>query len=154
MIDLTLLSTGRHRDTPPGALFLPVVSGGERFLAGRVNDYPVLVVLEGERPFHLAPADRWSRSSGLFLIQGRFRVQLDSAIPIRSALDAPLGALVLSPLGIMVIGEDDNGKKGVLLAGGKGSTDIEDGDVGFANWQIVTGIGDELAIHFQHAGQS
>lgn len=150
MIDLQLLVPGKHGDTPSGALFVPVAKDEQRFLSGRINDNPVLVSLEGERPFHVAETGQWSRSPGLFISDGRFQVEVASAVPVHSANDIALGALVLSPLGTMLIAEDDNGKKGVLLASGSGPTNVERGDVAFGAWRIITGNGETISVHFEH----
>lgn len=149
MIDLSLLRPSRLEHTPPGVLFIPVVETGGHFLAGRINDFSVLVELDGEEPFHVAETETWSRSAGLVVEGGRFQVDPQSAIPVRSASDAPPGALVLTRTGPSLLAHDRNGAKAVLLAGGKGPTDIEAGDVAFSKWRIVTGAGDAQAVHFQ-----
>ena len=48
MLDLAFFRTGALKDTPAGALFVPSAKGGDHFLAGRLSDFPVLVVLEGD----------------------------------------------------------------------------------------------------------
>jgi hypothetical protein len=129
-----------------------VVEDGERFIAGRINDFSVLVVLEGDHPFHVGERETWSRRPGLVVEDFRFQVDPTSAVAAR-LLDLPLGALVLSERGASLIAGDRNGPKAVLLAGGEGSTDLDaaGGDAAFTVWRIVTGEGDSLAIHFQHS---
>jgi hypothetical protein len=151
MIDLSLLKPTKLRDSPPGALFVPVVKNGDYFLAGRVNDYPVLVAVDGEDPFHVADRDAWTRAAGLIVQDIRFQVNVQSAIPARSELDVPPGALVLASAGTSVIGQDRNGRKAVLLAGGKGPTALAEGDVAFTAWRIVSGEADALQVHYEVA---
>lgn len=141
MLDLSTFKIGALKDTPPGGLFLPIVEGGHRFLAGRLNQFPVLVVLEDDRgsAFRVAAAEQWSRKAGLHVTEGRFRVDPSTAAPIRDPRDAPPGSLVLSSLGPMIIAHDQNGMKAVSLAEGDGTTDLGDDAVAFGSWQYVVG---------------
>lgn len=148
MLDLAFFRTGALRDTPAGALFVPAVEGGERFLAGRLDDVPVLVALEGQEPFRLAPAEQWARDPGLLIEKIRFQVDKASAFGIRQASDAPNGALLLSGLGAMIVAYDHDGSRAVLLGGGMGSTDLDGVDpVAFTNWQIVAGSDPSVVMY-------
>lgn len=150
MIDITLLRTSRLEHAIPGSLFIPVVENGSHFLSGRINDYPVLVELDGEEPFRFAKTEAWSKTSGLVIESGRFQVESRSAVPVQSARDAPPGSLVLAREGPTLIAHDENGPQSVRLGGGEGPTELELGDVAFTQWQFVTGTEPDLAVHFQH----
>ncbi|MGZ9086741.1 MAG: hypothetical protein ACXW3R_14665 [Rhodoplanes sp.] len=140
MLDLAFFRTGALKDTPAGSLFVPAVESDGLFLAGRLNEFPVLVALEGDQPFRVASPDQWRHSSGLLVEKIRFQVDRASAFCLRQAQDAPHGALILSSLGAMIAAFDDNGIKAVLLGGGSGSTQIEGTEsVAFRTWQIVAG---------------
>lgn len=138
MLDLAFFRTGTLTDVPPGCLFVPASENGQHLVGGRLNDMPVLVGLEGDNPFLVAAPEQWPPSQGLIVRRIRFQIDKASAVEIRHAQDAPRGALVLSPLGAMIVAYDDNGPKAVLLEGGSGSTGIENIDsVAFTLWQIV-----------------
>lgn len=141
MFDLQHFNIGSLKDTPLGGLFLPVIEGGQRFVAGRLNHFPVLVVLDGGagNAFRVADPEQWSRRSGLHVQGGRFQVDPGASIPVRDPEDAPPGSFVLSKQGPMIIAYDHNGSKAVLLAGGEGSTDISEMAVAFTAWQYVVG---------------
>ena len=150
MIDITLLRTSRLEHTTPGSLFLPVVGSGSHFLAGRIDDFPVLVELDGQEPFKVAPTEEWSRASGLVIESGRLQVEPRSATPVQSPQDAPPGSLVLAREGPTLIAHDQDGPKPVRLGGGEGVTALEPGDVAFTEWRFVTGTEPTVAVHFQH----
>lgn len=151
-VDLAFLRTGKLEETPAGALFLPVVAGGRRFLAGRLGDTQVLVALDGDHAFHVAPPADWSKSAGLIARKLRFEAEPKSAIECRDAASAPHGSLVLSDLGHMIVAFDQNGAKAVLLSDGVGETGIDQTNaVAFTSWQIVT---DELAPVTLYASQT
>lgn len=142
-VDLAFLRTGKLEETPPGALFLPVAKGGDRFLAGRLGDTPVLVALDGDKAFQVALPSEWSRAAGLIARKLRFEAEPKSAVECQSAASAPHGSLVLSDLGHMIVAFDQNGAKAVLLSDGVGDTGIDQTNaVAFTSWQIVT---DEIA---------
>ena len=142
MLDINHFKIGALRDTPPGSLFVPAVAGGDHFLSGRLNDFPVLVVLGGESPFSVGSPEEWSRTSGLIVNVIEFEVDPTTALRIRDPEDAPHGALVLSSRGPMIIAHDHNGTKAVLLAGGEGPTYFEgDMAVAFTAWHVVAGTG-------------
>jgi hypothetical protein len=150
VIDIALLRTSLLEHTTPGALFVPIAEGGSHFLSGRINDYPVLVELDGEQPFRVGPTESWSRDSGLVIESGRFQVEPSSAIPVQSPSDAPPGSLVLAREGATIITSDKDGVQAVRLGGGEGPTGLELGDVAFTQWQYVTGTEPNVAVHFQH----
>ena len=141
MFDLSSFVIGSLKDTPPGGLFLPVVQGGRRFIAGRLNEFPVLVVLEDDNgaPFRVASPEQWSVKAGLHVVGGRIQVDPLSAAPIRDPRDAPHGAIVLSARGLMIIAHDQNGTKAALLEGGADSTEIGENAVAFTTWRYVVG---------------
>lgn len=148
MLDLAFFRTTALGDTPPGALFVPTGEGGEHFVAGRLNEFPVLIVLDGDRPFRVASPEQWSRGRGLIVEKIRFQVDKASATEIDHAQDAPRGALVLSTLGAMIVAYDDNGPQAVLLESGSGSTEISGTDaVAFSAWQIVAGTEPEILMY-------
>ena len=147
-VDLAFLRTGNLTETPAGALFLPVDDRGDRFLAGRLGPYPVLVVLDGNKPFHVSAPEEWSRGAGLIVPKIRFQADPSSASECQGADDASHGSLVLSDLGSMIIAFDHNGKKAVLLSDGDGDTDINGkNSVAFKAWRIVTDEGSPVVLY-------
>ncbi len=150
-VDLAFLRTGKLEETPAGALFLPVAEGGDRFLAGRLNAYPVLVALDGNEAFHVASPEQWSRGAGLIALKIRFEVNPKSGEACQRASSSPRGSLVLSDLGRMIIAFDQNGPKAVLLSDGESDTSIDETNaVAFTSWRIVT---DEPAPVVLYASQ-
>lgn len=151
-VDLAFLRTGKLEETPAGALFLPVLKGGRRFLAGRLGDIAVVVALDGDEPFQVARPVDWAKSAGLIARKLRFEAEPKSAMECQSAASAPHGSLVLSDLGHMIVAFDQNGAKAVLLSDGVGETGIDQTNaVAFTSWQIVT---DELAPVTLYASQT
>ncbi|MBA3651990.1 MAG: hypothetical protein H0W66_11055 [Chthoniobacterales bacterium] len=149
MIDISALKTSRLENTPVGAIFLPAGEGRTHFLCGRLNDFTVLIELDGEKPFWDDAIDLWSRASGLIVEGARVQVDHKSALPIDSVLDAPVGSVILGRDGPMLRSRNQNGSHAVLLVAGEGETVTGRGDVAFTSWRFVTGQGDALVVLFE-----
>ena len=135
LLDSKLLKPTTHRGLALGALFLPVVKNGDHYLAGRVNNSPVLVVLDGEKPFEFSDTEQWSRAPGLMIQNFSFVVDPASAELVR---DGPtIGSLVVGEHGIVVMARSPSGTHGVYLGDRKESTRDQETDVGFKRWQIT-----------------
>src|SRR5436190_19443633 len=95
MIDLSALKVTKLKDLPIGTLFRPAAKDGERFLAGLINETPVLVSLEGEIPFLVAQVAEWSRAPGFAVSDVRIQVDPASAMLAHDEEEAGLGSIVL-----------------------------------------------------------
>lgn len=138
-LDLTLMRPARLKETPPGGLFIPATENGDRFVAGRVNVFPALVILEGDKPFRASSPEEWSRGPGIVVDQIKFQADPSSARRIQHISEAAHGSLLLSTLGTSIVAYDHNGMKAVLLADGEIPTDIDGKDaISFLSWRIVS----------------
>lgn len=148
MIELDLLQPISLHSLPLGGLFRPAVDGGERFLSGRINETPVLVSLEGEIPFCLGPTESWSRAPGYWVRDTRIRVDPVSARLPHDEQEAGVGSIVLMENFPALISTDRHARFAVQLTPDGAKRRVKRGDVAFANWDLVTGRGDDLFVHF------
>ncbi len=141
MIDVAIVTPAALQDVQPGQLFIPVVKGGDRFLGGRINQTPVLVVLEGEDPFNTAEPAKWSRTGGIVIADSRFVVEIASACPALEAEDSPGSLVIGRDRSLYVFGHAGPDRYAVCLQAGESETGVEEGDIAFKGWRIV--VGDE-----------
>jgi hypothetical protein len=142
----------RVRNLSTGCLFVPVKAGDEHFLAGRINETPVLMTLDGEEPFRVAETGEWRAvRNGLAVQNIRFEVDLESGFIAFDEADTPPGTLVRSAGAIGIIGFDRHQPYTVWVSGGE-KRGVSQEDVAFTKWQIVVGPEDSIKSLFAHEG--
>jgi len=151
MIDLSALKPVKLKDLTVGSLFRPAVESGERFVAGLINETPVLVALEGEQPFHVAQVAQWSRAPGFLVSGARIQVDPTSAALPHDEEEARLGSVVLLGETPTLVCTDGHRMYAVEMAPDGANRSLQRGDIAFRAWRIVTGSGDDCLTHFSHS---
>jgi hypothetical protein len=129
-----------------GSLFVPIVETGSRFLAGRLNDYELLIVLDGEKPFSASERHQWSRGAGIQVPGIRFEAETGDASRVDGTRK---GMLLLSGDQIGIAGYERSDPFPVWIFGdGKSGGESA---IGFRKWRIVRGSGAEKQILFEGA---
>lgn len=152
MIDISEIEPSRLEHTPLGALFVPVAEGGSHFLAGRVGTLvDVLVALDGEDPFHIGETGTWSRAPGYIVQGGRFRVDPGSKMSASLFHDLPIGALLGTSAGPVLVGQSPRtGNRAVWLGEVNDAPTSDVLSVAFGCWQYVTGQDGAITVHYVH----